>query len=155
MPSSRGLGLAALLLVTGLGGDAGAERAALKIEIVRPADKGPVDSVPCVITLRGALKGAAACDEVVRAPENKALSGGKTTVLLGGDRVTCTLPPDAAIEAFTPRALRPSAFSPDAATWEAARLSPRGAAPITVTPKAKGRTFLGGWRLEQQARPGK
>jgi hypothetical protein len=152
--SSLRLGLAGLLLAAA-GGLAGAEGAPIKIQILRPADKGPISSVPCIITLRGAPKGAATCDDVVRGPGNKTVSGGKTTVLLGGDRVTCTLPPDVTIEAFTPRALRPTEFTPDATTWEAARLSPRGAGPISVTPQAKGRTLLGGWRLEQKGRANK
>jgi hypothetical protein len=133
-------------------GPAGADPAGRTIEIVRPASKGAMNSVPAIITLRDVPKGTA-CREVVRAPENRTLTGGKTTVLLGGDRVVCPLVPDGTIEAFTPRAMRPAGFTPDAATWDATRLTPRKttSGPLTLVPKAKGTAFLGGWRLVETA----
>lgn len=145
------LGLAAALTFLA-SAQAAAETPGQKIEIVRPASKGAMNSVPAIITLRGAPKGTA-CEEVVRAPENRALTGGQTTVLLGGDRVLCPMVPDAAIEAFTPRAMRPTSFSPDATTWDATRLTPRKstAGQLTLLPKMKGSTFLGGWRFVESA----
>ncbi len=142
---------AALVLLTVAPADA--ETAARKIEIVRPASKGAMNSVPAVITLRGAPKGTA-CQEVVRAPENRALTGGKATVLLGGDRVVCPVVPDGTIEAFTPRAMRPSGFTPDAGAWDATRLTLRkttSTGQVTLLPKTKGSTFLGGWRFSEPA----
>jgi len=120
----------------------------VRVDIYRAASKGAMNAVPCIITITGDAKGAV-CHEVIRAEANKNLSGGKATVLLGGDRVICELNPSNGIQAVTPRALRPDGFTPEARSWAPTTFSPRARPGQTVelglVPKTHGRTYAGGW----------
>src|SRR5579871_6369224 len=99
----------ALVLAAGLStalavaraGDA-AEGAMVRVDIYRPPSKGLMNSITCIITITGDPPGGF-CHEVVRGEANKGIPAGSATVLLGGDRVVCELPPGSSIQAFTPR----------------------------------------------------
>jgi len=125
----------------------------VRVDILRAASKGPLNAVPCIVTITGEAKGAV-CHEVIRAEANKSLSGGKATVLLGGDRVICEINASNAIQAVTPRALRPEGFAPEARSWAPTTLTPRARSGQTVelaiVPKTRGRTYVGGWLVRQE-----
>lgn len=129
--------------------------ALVRVDIYRAASKGAMNAVPSIITITGDAKGAV-CHEVIRAEPNKNLSGGKATVLLGGDRVICELNPSNGIQAFTPRALRPDGFTPDARSWAAATFVPRARpgqeVQLGILPKTRGRSYAGGWLVRQEPR---
>ena len=55
----------------------------IRVDIYRPENNGLMNSIGCIVTISGDPPGAS-CHDVIRGAENKVLSGGKTTVLLGG-----------------------------------------------------------------------
>jgi hypothetical protein len=124
----------------------------VRVEIYRPENNGPMNSIGCIITLAG--PGGGFCHDVVRGQAQRQMSGGTTTVLLGGDRVLCEIKPGVSIQAFTPRALRSEEYRPDAKSWRATTLAPHARAGETiqlgVAPKSRGSTYLGGWLLRQE-----
>jgi hypothetical protein len=133
-------------------GDA-ADGGMVYVDIYRPENNGLMNSIGCIITITGDPNGVF-CHEVIRGEENKGISGGKTTVLLGGDRVICELNPSNSIQAFTPRAMRPDGLTPGARSWAPSTLTPRArpgeAVELGVVPKSRGSTYLGGWLLRQE-----
>jgi hypothetical protein len=147
-----GLLAASLTLATASGGSA-ADGGMIRVDIYRVASKGPMNTVPCIITISGDAKGAV-CHEVIRAEANKSLSGGKSTVLLGGDRVICEIDRSNSIQVVTPRALRPESVTPEARSWAQATFAPRArpgqTVELGVVPKMHGRTYAGGWLVRQE-----
>jgi hypothetical protein len=153
LPRLAGGLLAAILTLATVSGSAAADGGLIRVDIYRPQSKGPMNAVPCIITIAGDAKGSV-CHEVIRAEKNKSLSGGKATVLLGGDRVICELNPSNSIQAFTPRALRPDGFTPGARSWTPTTLAPRArpgqTIEVGIVPKSRGRTAVGGWLVRQE-----
>lgn len=133
-------------------GDA-ADPGMVRVDIYRPENNGLMNSIGCIITLAGD-PGGGFCHEVIRGEENRQMTGGTTTVLLGGDRVICEIKPGVSVQAFTPRALRADGYTPDARSWAATTLAPRARADETVevgvVPKSRGSTYVGGWLLRQE-----
>lgn len=145
------MALIVAILSTFASGDVGAaEGGMVKVEIYRPESDGLMNLVPCAIMIIGDPKGA--CHEVVRGP-NKYIGDDKTTMLLGGDRVTCEITSSNSIQAFTPPALRPIGYASAVNSWEATRLAPRSrpgeTASLLLVPKSQGSTYVGGWWLRQ------
>jgi len=126
----------------------------VRVDIYRPENDGLMSSIGCLITIAGDSR-AGFCHDVIRGEANRQISGGTTTVLLGGDRVICEITSGVSIQAFTPRAMRPDASTPDGRTWAATTLAPRARAGETVEvgvlPKRRGSTYVGGWLLNQEA----
>jgi hypothetical protein len=133
-------------------GDA-ADARLIRVDIYRPENNGLMNSIGCIVTLSGDPPGGS-CHDVVRGAENKGLSGGTSTVLLGGDRVVCEIKPGTSVQVFTPRALRPDGSTPESRSWEPTTLTPRArpgeTAELGVVPKTRGSTYLGGWLLYQE-----
>ncbi|HEY6477987.1 MAG TPA: hypothetical protein VI456_15525 [Polyangia bacterium] len=125
----------------------------IHVDIYRPESNGLMNSIACIITIAGDPP-SGFCHEVIRGAENKGISGGTTTVLLGGDRVICEVKSSTSVQAFTPRALRPDGATPDARSWAATTLAPRAAPGQTVElgiiPKSRGSTYIGGWLVRQE-----
>jgi hypothetical protein len=125
----------------------------VRVDILRPENKGLMNSIGCIITVAGD-PGGGFCHDVVRGQAQRQMSGGTTTVLLGGDRVICEIKPGVSIQAFTPRALRADGYTPDARSWAATTLAPHARAGETVevgvVAKSRGSTYLGGWLLRQE-----
>ena len=125
----------------------------VRVDIYRPENDGLMSSVGCLITIAGDSR-AGFCHDVIRGEANRQISGGTTTVLLGGDRVVCEITPGISIQAFTPRALRADRYAPDARSWAATPLAPHGRPGETVevglVPKRRGSTYVGGWVLSQE-----
>jgi len=146
-----GLLAATLMLATASGG--AADGTMVRVDIYRAGSNGLMNSIPCIITITGEAKGTV-CHAVIRGAENKGLSGGKATVLLGGDRVICELNPSNGIQVFTPRALRPEGFMPEARSWAPTTLAPRARAGQTIevgiVPKSRGSAYVGGWLVRQE-----
>jgi hypothetical protein len=130
-------------------GDA-ADPGMVHVQIFRPGNNGPMNSIGCIITIAGD-RGSGFCHDVVRGQANRQISGGTTTVLLGGDSVTCEIKPGVSLQAFTPRAMRPEEYRPDAKSWAPTKLTLHARAGETVglglAPKSSGTTYLGGWVL--------
>jgi hypothetical protein len=143
--------LLAVLVFAGRG-DA-ADPGMVRVDIFRPENNGLMNSIGCILTIAGDPSGGF-CHEVIRGEAQRQLSGGTTTVLLGGDRVLCEIKPGVSIQAFTPRALRADGFAPDGRSWAATTLAPRGrpgeTVEVGVVPKSRGSTYLGGWLLSQE-----
>ncbi len=135
------------------GRGAAADGGMIRVDIYRPENNGLMNSIGCIITIAGDPNGAS-CHEVIRGEENKVISGGKTTVLLGGDRVICELNPSNSIQAFTPRAMRPDGLTPEARTWAPTTLMPRArpgeTVELGVVPKSRRSSYVGGWLLRQE-----
>ena len=133
-------------------GDA-ADPGMVRVDIYRPENSGLMSSVGCLITIVGDPR-AGFCHDVIRGGANRQISGGTTTVLLGGDRVVCEIRPSGSIQAFTPRAMRPDGSAADAGSWAATTLAPRArpgeTVEVGVVPKRRGSTYLGGWLLVQE-----
>ena len=131
-------------------GDA-ADRGMVHVQIIRPENNGLMNSVGCLITVAGGREGGF-CHDVDRGQANRKMSGGTTTVLLGGDHVTCEIKPGVSIQAFTPRAMRSEGYRPDAKSWAPTTLAIHARAGDTVgvgvVPKSRGTTYLGGWDLD-------
>lgn len=144
-------GLSTMLAVARPGG--AADPGMVRVDIYRPEDSGLMNSIGCIITIAGD-PGGGFCHDVTRGTATRQISGGTATVLLGGDRVICELKPGVSIQAFTPRGLRADSYAPDARSWAATTLAPRGRAGETVevgvVPKRRGSTYLGGWLLIQE-----
>jgi hypothetical protein len=125
----------------------------VRVDIYRPENDGLMNSIGCIITIAGD-RGNGFCHDVVRGQTQRQMSGGTTTVLLGGDRVLCEIKPGVSIQASTPRALRPDGYTPDATSWATTTLVPRArageAVQVGVAPKSRGSTYLGGWLLRQE-----
>jgi hypothetical protein len=142
------VGLSMALALAGPG--EAADPGMVRVDIHRPANDGLMSSIGCIITIAGD-PGGGFCHDVVRGEANRQVSGGTTTVLLGGDRVTCEIKPGVSVQAFTPRALRGDGYSPDAPTWQATILTPKvhpgEALELTLVPKTKRRAYVGGWLL--------
>jgi len=122
----------------------------VRVDIYRPENDGLMNSIGCLITVAGDPRGGF-CHDVIRGEANRQMSGGTTTVLLGGDRVVCEIKPGVSLQAFTPRALRPDGATPDARSWTATTLAPRARpgemVEVGVAPKRRGSAYLGGWVL--------
>ena len=133
-------------------GDA-ADPGMVRVDLYRPENDGVMNSIGCLITIAGD-PGGGFCHGVIRGEANRQLSGGITTVLLGGDRVVCEIKPGVSIQAFTPRALRADGYTPDGRSWAATTLAPHARAGATVevglVPKSRGSTYVGGWVLSQE-----
>jgi hypothetical protein len=146
---------AAVLAFAGSGdaADPAADPGMVRVDIYRPENNSLMNSIGCLITIAGDPAGGF-CHEVVRGEANRQMSGGTTTVLLGGDRVICEIKPGVSVQAFTPRALRPDGASPESRSWAARTLEPHArageAVEVGVVPKTRGRTYLGGWLLVQE-----
>lgn len=125
----------------------------VRVDIYRPENHGLMSSIGCLITIAGDPR-AGFCHDVIRGPANRQMSGGTTTVLLSGDRVVCEIKPGVSIQAFTPRALRPDGYTPDARSWAATNLAPRArpgeTVEVGVVPKGRGCAYVGGWLLIQE-----
>jgi hypothetical protein len=125
----------------------------VRVDIHRAENDGLMNSIGCIITIVGD-PGGGFCHAVVRGQANRQMSGGTTTVLLGGDRVTCEIKPGVSIQVFTPRALRSEGYRPDAKSWAPTTLAPHARAGETVdvgvAPNSRGSTYLGGWVLHQE-----
>jgi hypothetical protein len=130
-----------------------ADSGMVRVDLYRPENNGLLNSIGCLITIEGD-PGGGFCHDVIRGQQNRQISGGTTTVLLGGDRVVCEIKPGASVQAFTPRALRPDGASPESRSWAATTLAPRARPGETVevglVPKIRGSTYLGGWLLHQE-----
>ncbi len=133
-------------------GDA-ADTGMIRVDIYRPENTGLLNSIGCIVTISGDPPGGS-CHDVIRGAANKSLSGGTSTVLLGGDRVVCEIKPGASVQVFTPRALRPDGITPESRSWEPTTLTPRArpreTVELGVLPKSRGSTSLGGWLLRQE-----
>jgi hypothetical protein len=124
----------------------------IQVDIYRPENNGLMNVIGCVIAVSSDATGSF-CHQVIRGEANKGISGGTSTVLLGGDRVICEINPSSSIKAFTPRGMRPDA-SAESPSWGATTLTPRARAGETVevgiVPKARGSTYVGGWVVRQE-----
>ena len=145
--------VATVVLCAAFAGGAAADGNMIRLDIYRPENNGLMNAIPCIITISGDAKGAF-CHQVIRAEPNKRLSGGKATVLLGGDRVLCEVNPSNTIRAFTPRALRPDGFTPEAPSWAATSFTPLArpgqTAELGIVPKTRGKAYPGGWLVFQE-----
>lgn len=155
VPRLRAISAAAatVVLLGALAGDAAADGEMIRVDIYRPENNGLMNLIACIITISGDAKGSV-CHQVIRGPASKGISGGKATVLLGGDRVICEINSSNSIQAFTPRSMRPDGITPDARGWAPTTISPHAKPGQTIelgiVPKARRRTYTGGWLVRQE-----
>ena len=145
---------AAFSAVVALAGPGGAaDPGMVRVDIYRPENNGLMNSIGCLITIAGDPAGGF-CHQVIRGQANRQISGGTTTVLLGGNRVICEIKPGVSVQAFTPPALRGDAYTPEAPSWAATTLAPHArpgeTIEVGIVPKSRGSRYLGGWQLRQE-----